>query len=73
MNPKFDIATIDAHPFDDMKISKWDMLDSINERSACSSCHKSRKYFCYTCYIPVEDLQGRIPHVKVSYSLQVPT
>jgi hypothetical protein len=40
-------------------------LEDISERQLCTKCKKSRKYFCYNCYIPVHNLQGHVPKVKV--------
>lgn len=56
------------YPFNGMKISEKDDLKKVKERSPCSKCHKSRKYFCYSCYIPVDDLTGKLPNIKVGES-----
>lgn len=64
MDPK-SVEKWDEKPFEGMHIDDTSILDNIEGRSACSSCSKSRKYFCYTCYIPVEGLKGRIPNLKV--------
>lgn len=53
------------YPFEGMKISNKDILQKVEERSPCSKCHKSRKYFCYSCFIPVDDLIGKLPNIKV--------
>jgi hypothetical protein len=52
-------------PFKDLKVESWMILEDVSERQLCLVCKKSRKYFCYNCYIPVQDLQGHIPKVKV--------
>lgn len=62
MNPKSPEArSRDDKPFEGLKMSNSDILDSLNSRSPCPRCGKSRMYFCYTCYIPVSRLEGRIP------------
>lgn len=58
-------SLIDEDPFLYLKIDDTSILDSIDSRRPCTKCCKSRKYFCYTCYVPVEDLQGKLPVVKV--------
>jgi hypothetical protein len=58
-----------SNPFKDLKMENWMMLEDINERQLCTTCKKSRKYFCYNCYIPVQSLQGHVPKVKVRFVL----
>lgn len=45
--------------------NEWKLLDNIKERTSCPKCSKSRKYFCYTCYIPVSSVKSIIPQVSV--------
>lgn len=52
-------------PFKNLIIADNDFLNQIKERSPCSKCRKSRKFFCYTCYIPVDKLDGLLPNVEV--------
>lgn len=62
MNPKSPEARMrDGNPFDGFKIANTEILDNIKARSQCPRCGKSRMYFCYTCFIPVSQLNGRIP------------
>lgn len=44
----------------------WKLLKNIEERTPCPKCHKSRKFFCYTCYVPVSIVNNIIPEVKVT-------
>lgn len=68
MNPKSKEARIrDDKPFEGMDIANSEPLGSLDSRSACPKCGKSRMYFCYTCFVPVPLLNGRIPLCKVSY------
>ncbi|PSN39313.1 hypothetical protein C0J52_15567 [Blattella germanica] len=71
MNPKTERPKEDEEPFKDLKIDNWAILDDINERQACDRCHKSRKYFCYNCYIPVTGLQNHIPKVKLPIKIDI--
>ncbi|KAJ9578164.1 hypothetical protein L9F63_024976, partial [Diploptera punctata] len=61
----------DENPFNDLKISDWKILDDISERQLCQVCNKSRKYFCYNCYVPVPDLQDRVPKVKLPVKIDI--
>lgn len=56
----------DENPFNGMKIKDWTVLEKLEGRAVCPKCNKSRKYFCYTCYIPVPGLDEHVPKVKVS-------
>lgn len=56
------------NPFEGLDISNdWRQLFDINERQPCRKCSKSRKYFCYTCYTLNDDLENKIPQLKVSH------
>lgn len=57
------------NPFENMKIQNNSFLKEINDRSPCTKCHKSRKFFCYTCYIPVARLTELLPKVIVSINI----
>ncbi|XP_023948938.2 tRNA-uridine aminocarboxypropyltransferase 1 [Bicyclus anynana] len=62
MNPKsLEARNRNDTPFEGLKISNSDVLNDLNNRSLCSRCGKSRMYFCYTCFVPVAQLEGRIP------------
>lgn len=56
---------IDSNPFLDMKISDTMILNNLEGRRPCPQCGKSRKYFCYTCYVPIAELSGKLPQIKV--------
>jgi len=61
----------DSDPFKDMKISDCRVLDDVGDRSACPQCHKSRKYFCYVCFLPVIELQGKIPQLNLPVHIDI--
>ncbi|XP_071502446.1 tRNA-uridine aminocarboxypropyltransferase 1-like [Diadema antillarum] len=62
----------DGHnPFSDLHISSHEPLKSTASRTKCSKCGASRKYFCYTCYLPVPDLKGKLPLVELPVKVDV--
>lgn len=44
---------IDKTPFRHLKITNAEILDTIEGREMCKRCYRSRKFFCYSCYLPV--------------------
>lgn len=61
------IVNNDECPFSNLKLSDdWNRLSSLDERSECPKCKKSRKYFCYTCFLPVPELVPYVPKLEVS-------
>lgn len=50
-----------------LKISPGNFLDDLPGRSICPKCQKSRKYFCYTCYVPMDEIADKIPKLKVRH------
>ncbi|KAL6433745.1 hypothetical protein ACFW04_005776 [Cataglyphis niger] len=56
--------TIDRAPFRNLKISDSRILNTIEGRRKCELCYKSRKFFCYTCCVPVID-NSYFPRVKI--------
>lgn len=72
MNPKSPEArNRDDKPFEGMVIANSKELKMISSRSACPHCGKSRMYFCYTCFIPVSRLEGRIPQCKLPIKVDI--
>nr|XP_045619671.1 tRNA-uridine aminocarboxypropyltransferase 1-like [Procambarus clarkii] len=59
------------NPFLNLKISDSSFLNNLDGRSACSLCGKSRKYFCYTCYIPLPSIADKIPKVKLPCKIDI--
>lgn len=55
-----------TRPFVNMKISNNEFLKEIDGRQVCPKCNKSRKFFCYTCYVQLKD-NPPFPYVKVSH------
>lgn len=68
-NPKSEISRqefIDKNPFHGMKIGDNSILNSLEGRYPCPNCGRSRKFFCYSCYVPIAKLDGKLPLVKVN-------
>lgn len=59
---------IDRAPFQKLKIKDTRILDTIEGRQKCRLCYKSRKFFCYTCCLPVID-KSHFPQVKVTINI----
>lgn len=51
--------------FKEFHISASDFLDDIEGRSPCKLCKRSRKFYCYKCYIPMPPLENKLPKVQV--------
>lgn len=62
-------ASAGFEAFKGMKIDSASFLDEIEGRTKCPGCLKSRKFFCYTCYIPMPSVADRLPNVKVSRNI----
>ncbi|CAC5411590.1 DTW domain-containing protein 1 [Mytilus coruscus] len=62
---------MEEQPFSNLKISSSDFLDTLQGRSECPKCKRSRKYYCYTCYVPVDQLQGKIPCVQIPIKIDI--
>lgn len=56
---------LDKNPFEGMKIDDNSILDKLEGRHPCPKCGKSRKFYCYSCYVPILELEGKLPTVQV--------
>ncbi|XP_012235375.1 tRNA-uridine aminocarboxypropyltransferase 1 [Linepithema humile] len=61
---------IDRAPFQKLKIKDVRILDTIKDRQICKLCYKSRKFFCYTCCLPVID-RSYFPRVKLPIKIDI--
>lgn len=59
------------YPFKNMRLEDYSVLDTIEGRFDCPRCQRSRKLFCYSCYIPVGNLGEIIPKVKVPVKIDI--
>lgn len=66
------METEPENPFSDLAISKeWCQLLDTDGRSICSTCNKSRKYFCYTCYQPMDSIKAITPKVILPLPIDI--
>ncbi|ELT92558.1 hypothetical protein CAPTEDRAFT_44414, partial [Capitella teleta] len=40
-------------------------------REKCKKCNKSRRYYCYTCFLPVDSVAANFPKVKLPLSVDI--
>jgi len=59
------------NPFQGLKIAETSAVNLQPEREACPKCCKSRKYFCYSCYVPIESLDKVFPKVNLPIKIDV--
>lgn len=68
---KTDHWYLDQNPFDGFKIDDNSILQDLQGRHPCPKCGKSRKFFCYTCYVPISVLEGKLPSVKLPLKIDI--
>lgn len=68
-NPPADVSV--ENPFIGMHILDTAFLQDVQGRSPCVRCSKSRKFFCYHCYLPVAELAGKVPFVKLPIKIDI--
>lgn len=61
---------IDKTPFCHLKITNARILDTIEGREICKHCCRSRKFFCYSCYLPVIGEQY-FPKIKLPIKIDI--
>ncbi|EDV92683.1 GH18899 [Drosophila grimshawi] len=59
------------YPFVNMRIADHSVLDTIEGRQSCQHCNRSRKFFCYNCYIPVGELGSLLPSVELPLQIDI--
>lgn len=59
------------NPFEYMAIDDNQFLMQMNGRSGCPKCGKSRKLFCYTCYVPIVEIRERVPTVQLPIHIDI--
>lgn len=62
---------VHRNPFESMAIDDNQFLMQMSGRSACPKCGKSRKLFCYTCYVPIVELEQRLPTVQLPVQIDI--
>ncbi|XP_055948219.1 tRNA-uridine aminocarboxypropyltransferase 1-like isoform X2 [Argiope bruennichi] len=58
-------------PFSSMRIDDSQFLDNLPTRGICSVCNRSRKYYCYTCYVPVKEISDRLPKINLPIKIDI--
>ena len=65
----------DTSVLDNLKvIPRSDDRSSIQlyqERQPCDICHKSRKFFCYSCHLPLASIREVVPRVELPVQIDV--
>lgn len=59
------------NPFSGMHIADTKFLKEVQGRSSCTVCGKSRKFFCYHCYVPVAALQDKLSYVRLPIKIDI--
>ncbi|XP_034487640.1 DTW domain-containing protein 1 [Drosophila innubila] len=59
------------YPFVHMRIADHSVLDTIEGRHNCRHCNRSRKFFCYSCYVPVGELGQLLPRVELPIQIDI--
>ncbi|KAH9503999.1 DTW domain-containing protein 1 [Bulinus truncatus] len=62
---------MESNPFPDAVIADWTPLDQSDSRSHCPKCRKSRKYYCYSCFIPLPHINQYLPQVKLPLKVDI--
>ncbi|KAJ8944394.1 hypothetical protein NQ314_009490 [Rhamnusium bicolor] len=73
-NPKCEESRqsyIDKNPFDGFTIDDNSILEKLEGRHPCPKCGKSRKFYCYSCYVPILELEGKLPKVKLPFKIDI--
>ncbi|KAH9416947.1 DTW domain-containing protein 1 [Dermatophagoides pteronyssinus] len=58
-------------PFDKFQIDDCNILNQINDRFICEKCHRSRLYYCYTCFELSPELIGKIPEIRLPIKIDI--
>ncbi|KAK7490808.1 hypothetical protein BaRGS_00017864, partial [Batillaria attramentaria] len=58
-------------PFPDLSIADTSILDTTESRHKCRKCTKSRKYFCYSCCVPMPQIQDKVPRIKLPVKIDI--
>ncbi|XP_039494547.1 tRNA-uridine aminocarboxypropyltransferase 1 [Drosophila santomea] len=59
------------YPFVHMRIADHSVLDTIEGRHNCHLCNRSRKFFCYSCYVPVGELEELLPRLELPLQVDI--
>ncbi|CAD7015463.1 unnamed protein product [Ceratitis capitata] len=59
------------YPFAKMRLDDTHQLDEIEGRFTCVHCNRSRKFYCYNCYVPVGSVGDFLPHVEIPIDIDI--
>ncbi|XP_062615440.1 tRNA-uridine aminocarboxypropyltransferase 1-like [Saccostrea cucullata] len=62
---------MEENPFQALKISSSEFLNTLEKRSICPKCLKSRKFYCYNCFVPLKGTEDLIPKVKLPLKIDI--
>ncbi|XP_011205554.1 tRNA-uridine aminocarboxypropyltransferase 1 [Bactrocera dorsalis] len=65
------VSTPRKYPFAKMRLDDTHQLDAIEGRFTCTQCNRSRKFYCYNCYVPVGNVGDFIPHVEIPIDIDI--
>lgn len=60
-----------SDPWEGLQIKDDKFLDAFKERQKCPKCDKSRQYYCYSCYVPLDCVKNELPFVKLPAKVQI--
>nr|XP_022906780.1 DTW domain-containing protein 1 isoform X1 [Onthophagus taurus] len=70
-NSEENILSLDKNPFDGLIIQNDNILYALEGRYACPKCGKSRKFYCYSCYVPIPELKNVLPKVTLPVKIDI--
>jgi len=59
------------NPFGNLEVSDTESLNCKTERESCRLCNKSRKFFCYSCLVPLPSIESIIPKVELPIRIDI--
>eukprot|EP00347_Sterkiella_histriomuscorum_P007246 403349699 len=60
-----------ASYIDKLKLDSFEPLLDMADRKNCPKCNTSRKYYCYECYIALNDDPSTVPRVQLPVNVTV--
>ncbi|KAJ1723785.1 hypothetical protein LPJ53_001902 [Coemansia erecta] len=61
----------EAYDIDALQVDPQAVLDGCGERVACDRCGKKVRFFCYVCCVPVGQLAGKIPQLRLPFKMDI--
>ncbi|RWS31240.1 DTW domain-containing protein 1-like protein [Leptotrombidium deliense] len=54
-----------------LKIDNTEPMDAVEDRDICVKCNKSRRYFCYSCCLPMDSIKSFLPFVRLPLKVDI--